>query len=125
MYYYYSSPTVIVAPPANASFPDADLEFELDNESINSLKKASSIMKLDELNFTSDGEQITCTLLDTTNTTSNKYEMVVENDVEAFDATMRMMNLNLIPSNYDVNVNHGTYIQFTNGDLSYWIGLEE
>lgn len=124
--YVYSSPTVIVAPPADKNITIVGaLNFQLPATTLEQIQKASSVMKLKELEISNDGIRV----FNKTKTSSggNQYDVKVDNLEGSLDDTkiLKIENLKLLPRDYNVAVGERG-VQFTSiaGDLSYVISVE-
>lgn len=128
--YYFSNPeiTLKAAPEKSINFPDTDIEFNLFNKSIESIKKASLIYNLPDLCISSTKEsQIVLKVCDRENDTSNVYNQFVTGESTGeFEFYMKVENLRLYAGNYSVKVSSKLITEWkhTDIDLKYYIALE-
>ena len=108
--------------------PDPVVSFDLTQDALNEINRASSVMQLPDLVVRSEGNMIVMVALDRQDDTTNSYsvelgEMSVESD---FEFVFRVDNLKLLPGDYRVDVTDKVVSQFTHSqlDLKYWIALE-
>lgn len=120
--YFYSSPSVIVAPPIDKNIKvEGELTFKLLTTTLEQLLKAAAVMKLKELEITDKGLRAF-----NKNSTGNQYDVGVE-DLEgsATPKVIKIENIKLLPRDYNVVVGERA-IKFTtiDGDLEYIIAIE-
>ena len=126
--YYYSEPRLLTVPTKDIVMPDPVVSFDLTQDALNEINRASSVMQLPDLVVRSEGNMIVMVALDRQDDTTNSYsvelgEMSVESD---FEFVFRVDNLKLLPGDYRVDVTDKVVSQFTHSqlDLKYWIALE-
>lgn len=128
--YYYADPDIIVKAPAkDIQLPTVDVEFDLKEEDLLSLLKASSIYQVPDLCVTSEDGRINVCVKDKKNETSNSYSVDVgetTNPNDEFCYCFKVENLRMIPGNYHVEISASSVALFTNKDydVKYWIALE-
>lgn len=128
--YYFSDPeiTLKTAPDKKVNFPGADIEFTILEKDLESLRKASDVYSIPDLQFksTSDGN-ISLNLCDRENETSNVYTQdTVGESTGDYELMMKMENILLLPGDYEVKVSSKLITQWKhkNLNLTYWIALE-
>ena len=126
--YYYSEPRLLTVPTKDIVMPDPVVSFNLTQDALNEINRASSVMQLPDLVVRSEGTTIVMVALDRQDDTTNSYsvelgELSVESD---FEFVFRVDNLKLLPGDYRVDVTDKVVSQFTHTqlDLKYWIALE-
>ena len=126
--YYYSEPRLLTVPTKDIVMPDPVVSFDLTQDALNEINRASSVMQLPDLVVRSEGNTIVMVALDRQDDTTNSYsvelgELSVESD---FEFVFRVDNLKLLPGDYRVDVTDKVVSQFTHTqlDLKYWIALE-
>jgi len=129
--YYFSDPEITLksAPEKNVNFPDADIQFNLDPESLVDLRRASSVYGLPDLTFkTVAGEDtVTLVLHDKENDTSNTYEQIVPGcSTDSFSLDVKIENIRVMPGQYSVKVSKHLISEWKNfnTELVYYIALE-
>lgn len=128
--YYFSDPeiTLKTAPDRKVNFPGADIEFTIQEKDLESLRKASDVYGIPDLQFrsTSDGN-ISLNLCDRENETSNVYTQdTVGESTGDYELMMKMENILLLPGDYEVKISSKLITQWKhkNLNLTYWIALE-
>lgn len=126
--YYYSEPRLLTVPTKDIVMPEPVVSFDLTQDALNEINRASSVMQLPDLVVRSEGTTIVMVALDRQDDTTNSYsvelgELSVESD---FEFVFRVDNLKLLPGDYRVDVTDKVVSQFTHTqlDLKYWIALE-
>ena len=125
--YYYADPQMVISPQKDITMPDPEITFDLDDEVLGSLLKASSVLSLPDMVLSSDGTTVSLTVKDKKNSTSNTYSRVVaQGNGSTFEMFLRMENIKVINGNYTVFVSSKGIAQFTNRDIAveYFIALE-
>lgn len=122
--YHYSAPSVIVSPPQGKNISvKPGLTFKLTASQLEKVLKAAAVMKLKELEFSSDG-------LKTYNKSSIGNQYTVEIDGIQGDLsetkTLLIENIKFLPRDYNVTVGEKAIkFQTIDGDLEYIVAVEK
>ena len=122
--YFFSDPSIIVAPPKVFNAPTTDISFTISKEVLATLMKASAVMQLPDLVIDSHGMKVT----DLKNVTSNEFTEQFVYDGSEFNIHYKIDNLKMIPGNYDVEVSTTALVshwKLQENLLDYWIALEQ
>ena len=128
--YYFSDPeiTLKTAPDRTVNFPGADIEFSINNNQLEALRKAANVYSIPDLVFTSSaGGTVTLSLCDKENQTSNVYSQEILGDnTGEYELVMKMENVNLVPGDYDVKISSKLITEWKHNylPLVYYIALE-
>lgn len=128
--YYFSNPeiTLKAAPEKQINFPSADMEFNISQDDLIALRKASDVYGIPDLKFKSDGNKtITLSLVDKENETSNLYSLEIPgNSTGEYELFMKMENIRLFPGEYSVKISKQLITEWKHStlDLTYYIALE-
>ena len=129
--YYYSDPNLLTYPKKNVNMPDSVVTINLPYGTFNELKKAASVLGLNDLSFVCDGSSVSATVMDKTNATNNTYSIEIEDATfeqgTIFNFDFKIDNLRFIPGSYKMEIAEKVVSQFTNQDgldLTYWVALE-
>ena len=128
--YYFSDPeiTLKTAPDRTVNFPGADIEFSINNNQLEALRKAANVYSIPDLVFTSSaGGTVTLSLCDKENQTSNVYSQEILGDnTGEYELVMKMENVNLVPGDYDVKISSKLITECKHNylPLVYYIALE-
>ena len=123
--YFFSDPSILVTPPETFNAPETDVNITVTKESLANVLKASAVMQLPDLVFTTNGMTVT----DLKNTTSNEFtqelEGIADPDVKFH---YKVENLKMIPGDYEVGVSTEALVSCwknSNKEVQYWIALEQ
>lgn len=129
--YFYSDVEMLTSPTKALSMPPAEVKFTLDQNTLNSLKRAASALGHSEVSITAGNGVITLSVVDSENATSNTYsiDVVGEYESEDFNFILNISNLKMMPANYEVEISSKLISQFTSTNLDkqvkYWLALEK
>ena len=126
--YFYSDPSVIVAPNKEVNMPEADVTFNLTESNLKELLKMAAILATPDLALVGEkGGDVVLKVCDKKNDTSNNFDIVVgENATADYTFYFKVENMKMISGNYDVSVSSKSISHFQNTKLpiQYWIALE-
>jgi len=129
--YFFSDPDILTKPAKAITMPSADVTITLDQETLNNVKRAASVLGHDEMSIVGSGNNISISVVDTDNSTSNVYNIDVAgtSTLESFNFIINISNLKMIPGDYKVEISKKLISQFTRVDdqidLCYWVALEK
>ena len=126
--YFYSDPSVIVAPTKEVNMPEAEVTFSLSESILEQLKKMAAILKAPDLALVGEkGGDIVLKVCDKKNDTSNNFDIVVGEGATAdYTFYFKVENMKMLPGDYDVSVSSKSISHFKHKKLpiEYWIALE-
>ena len=126
--YFYSDPSVIVAPTKDVNMPETDVTFSLSESNLAQLQKMAAILKAPDLALVGEnGGDVILKVCDKKNDTSNNFDIIVgENATADFTFYFKVENLKMMSGDYDVAVSSKSISHFKNTKLpiEYWIALE-
>ena len=126
--YFYSDPSVIVAPTKEVNMPEADVTFNLSQSNLEQLKKMAAILKSPDLALIgTKGGDIVLKVCDKKNDTSNTFDIVVGQGATAdYMFYFKVENMKMLDGDYDVSVSSKSISHFKHKKLpiEYWIALE-
>jgi len=125
--YTYTSESLIVSPPDNdISVPDPEATVSVTWQDIDSVLRATGVLQLPEVAFSSDGSTIKLSAVDSKTSTADKYEVVVAEDVSCspFNMIIKTDNLKLVPTDYEVTLSSKGMAHFKSDVVQYWIAIE-
>ena len=126
--YFYSDPSVIVAPTKEVNMPEADVTFSLSESNLSELKKMAAILKTPDLALVGEkGGNTILKVCDKKNDTSNNFDIIVgENATADYTFYFKVENMKMLSGDYDVSVSSKSISHFKNTKLpiEYWIALE-
>ena len=127
--YYFSDPEITLksAPEKNVNFPGSDIQFNLTEQDLLALQKASAVYSLPDLSFESKDDKVRLVLKDKENDTSNTYKQSISGSCTGdYSLDVKIENIRLLPGDYSVKVSKGLISEWnsSNLDLTYYIALE-
>jgi len=123
--YHYADASIIMAPPEkDIQIPSVDAEFKLQNSDLTNAMKAMSILALPEIAVVGDGSKITLQAVDSRNSSSNVYKIVVGDTDKTFRAIFKSENLKMIPDTYDVVLSSRGISKFSGVEATYFVAIE-
>jgi len=131
--YTFSDPRKIVYPKKRPLIDKTDISFVIDVDTLASIQKAASVMRLGEMVLTpGDPGKINIVVTNIKNTSANKFSLVLDcerdNDVD-FYLIINMDTLKMFPSRYQVSFVGNSLVSFEAMDddnsynVDYYIGL--
>lgn len=125
--YTYASPSMIISPPdKDIQLPDPELSVSLNWKSIDSVIKAAGVLSLGEIAFIAKDNKVTMSAIDSKNPTADSFDVVIKDDYDGAPFTMiiRVDNLKLMPTDYDVQLSSKGMAHFKSSKVQYWIAVE-
>jgi len=126
--YWYCAPEMLTTPQKDITMPECELTFQLDEDTLNKIKKASSVLGHGQVSI-SVRDSVPClTILDEEDKTSNSFSIAVDGDYQDddFNFVWSIENWKMVPGNYEVTVSSKMISQFVNKetDIKYWVALK-
>ena len=125
--YRYADPSVITAPPdKELKLPSEDVCVVLTEEQIDCAKKAAAVLQIPDVSLIGDGESIFLTVRDKKNSGSNSYHINVGEASGVFQFNLKVENLKMVSSDYDVVISAKGMAKFTSHsrNLVYYVAIE-
>lgn len=126
--YVFSDKDMLDVPDKQIKMPPTVVDFQLTEENIKALIKASSVLSLTDIEIKGDGEKITVSTVNTQNPSSNTFAIEVGDTDISFTAYLKIENLKLIAAGiYDVGISDKKIAQFKHhtGNYTMYIALEK
>ena len=128
--YFFSPEETLTTPKKDVVFPEADVSFTLESNTLNRLRSAASTLGHSEVSITPGDGVLTLSVLDEGNATSNTYSIDVPYTTKPdqdFKFVVKISNLKILPGNYEVNISSKMISEFKNTDTNvrYYIALEK
>lgn len=128
--YFLSDIEMLTSPTKPISMPDPEVQFDLDQDTFNRIKRAASALGHDQLSITNGEGVIKLTVINIDNPTSNTYSIDVPGrSTGDYNFILNIKNLQMIPGNYSVAISSKLISQFTltsaESDMKYWVALEK
>ena len=125
--YRYADPSVITAPPnKELKLPSEDVCVVLTEEQIDRAKKSAAVLQIPDVSIIGDGEKIYLTVRDKKNSGSNSYSIDVGVTDKVFQFNLKVENLKMVASDYDVIISSKGMAKFTSHSRSlvYYVAIE-
>ena len=125
--YFFSDPSVIIAPPEKEmTLPSEDVTFTLNEDQLTKIMKSASILGLPDLSVVSAEGVVKLVVSDRKNDTSNEFAIVVGQNDNEFSFNFKVENIKLVSGGYQVAISSKNLAKFYNPDykLTYFIALE-
>lgn len=124
--YYYCDPSLITT--SDKQLPDlaTDVEFQLSEDVLNSLLKASKVYQLNDVSLVGDGTEMMLVVSDREDVTSHSFSVTVGKTSRKFTVNFKVENLKIVPDTYNVKItfpNISTFVSSSH-NLTYLIALE-
>ena len=125
--YFFSDPSVIIAPPEKEmSLPSEEVTFTLNEDQLSKIMKCASILGLPDLSVVAAEGVVRLVVSDRKNDTSNEFAIVVGQNDNEFSFNFKVENIKLVSGGYQVAISSKNLAKFYNPDykLTYFIALE-
>jgi|LUMS01.1.fsa_nt_gb hypothetical protein len=126
--YTYADPNILTKPTKDIAYPEPDVTFTLTESELNDIRKASSSLGNNTLQFIgNDKGTLTVRVTDNTGSSKNAFwfdkEDVKTNSTFNFDFLIN--NLKVVPSDYEVSLSSKLISRWVGNDITYFIALEK
>ena len=125
--YTYTSESLIVSPPEkDIVVPDPEVSVDITWQAIDGVLRAAGVLQLPEIAFIGDGSSVTLSAVDSKTSTADNYNTVVADDLdtEPFDMIIKVDNLKLLPTDYNVTLSSKGMAHFKSEKVQYWAAIE-
>lgn len=128
--YTFCDPSNIRVPPASNSINMGEpvVDFELTDEQLVGILKATSILRSTEIAIIGDGDEILIQGINSANPSDNSYSVVVGKTDSEFKVIVKVENIKLMNDNYNVSIHKtgkgATIVKFYNDVISYYNAAE-
>jgi hypothetical protein len=128
--YFFSAEEALTSPSKDLNMPEANVQFELTNDTLNKLKRAASTLGHDQVSITGKDGVLSLSVIDPSNSTSNAFSIDVDGEFDKdarFNFIINISNLKILPGDYEVKLSSKYITQFKNKEVNvtYWIALEK
>jgi hypothetical protein len=127
--YFFTDTDHLTTPTKDIVMPEAEVMFNIGNETLNKIKRAASSLGHSELSVKANNGSISLTVFDSENPTSNTFSVDVDGRyaTDKFNFIVSIANLKVLPGDYQVDISSKLISHFTNktSGVEYWIALEK
>jgi len=124
--YTYADPSMIVTPPEkDINFPAADIEFNISQEELQKVVRATGVLQLPDIAVIGDGSSVKVTATNSKNPTTDVFSIKVDDTDKTFNMIFKADNIiKLISANYNVKVSSKGLALFTADSVRYYVATE-
>lgn len=123
--YTFTEPSLIVSPPEKEiKFPEAEVNFRLEEAHLKELRKAQSVLSLPEYAIIGDGKKVYAQAIDSKNPTSDIFSIEVGETNDNFKMIILADNLKIVDGDYNVSISSKGLSKF-DGSIKYYIAVEQ
>lgn len=124
--YYSAGESIVKAAPPSIKFPEPEIEFELSQSTLDSIRKIASTLKTSDVSIVGIDGQLKIIVTDKKNPTGNAFETLIGETDKTFQANMKIENMKFVPGTYNVYLSKMKISKFVNKDLdlNYFVAVE-
>jgi hypothetical protein len=124
--YREAEESALKTPSKLVTFPDAEINFSLTADDIESIVRSAGILKVSDVSFIGKDGSLTALVVDKKNPLTNKFEIELGKTETSFQANMKVDNFKMIPNDYQVSIAKMKICRFSNssGNLKYYVAVE-
>lgn len=125
--YFYTDPSIIVAPPNKEIKIDSHYEFELPASEIQTITRAASVTNATTISVVADGKNATLIVGDPLTPSSNSYRKVLSDTELEFDCRLSIDNFKVLGGeSYSCFLSQKKFMSLKakSRELQYWLSLD-
>jgi hypothetical protein len=124
--YTYADASMIVTPPEkDITFPDPDIEFNVTQEELQKVVRATGVLQLPDIEVVGDGHEVRLCATNSKNPTTDTFTLDVGTTDKNFNMVFKADNIiKLLSTNYNVKVSSKGLALFTSDSVSYYVATE-
>lgn len=127
--YFYSEPTLLTVPPSKQfKMPNVVASFVIDEQDLNEILKASSILQVKDLTIIGEDGVLKIVVDDLKNNTSNSFSVTIDENYSGPDyrGNIDVSDVKFLPGSYKVELTGGIASKFTHQsqDLFYLVSTK-
>lgn len=127
--YFYAQKSVLTIPTRDIKMPEVLFSFTLEEQDLNEIMKASSILQVSDLSIIAEDGKILIKVDDSTNNTSDSIELVIDEDYSGpdFRGMIKVSDLKFVPGDYKVDMTNTIIARFTHtsNNLVYYTAINK
>ena len=127
--YFYSDIEMLTTPTKSVTMPEADVTFNLDEDTFNKIKRAAGALDHNELVVSpGGGDSVTLTVTSgEKGATANNFSIDVPgtSTLNKYSFVFNIPNLKMMAGNYEVSISTKLISSFKQANVEYWIALEK
>jgi len=124
--YTYADPSMIVTPPEkDINFPEPDIEFNITQEELQKVVRATGVLQLPDIAVIGDGSTLKMSSTNSKNPTTDVFNIKVGETDKKFNMIFKAENIiKLISANYNVKISAKGLALFTADTIRYYVATE-
>jgi len=117
---------MVTPPERDIPVPDPEATLNISWDDLESVVRAAGVLGLPEIAFNAEGDTISLAAVDSKNPTADNYSITVAEggDYGNFRMIIKVDNLKLMPTNYEVALSSKGMAHFKSDKVQYWIAIE-
>lgn len=127
--YYYAEESLLTVPTRDVKMPEVLFSFELEEQDLNEVLKASSILQVSDFKIVAGEGKIVLTVDDSNNNTLDSFALVLEEDYSGpdYEGMIKVSEIKMLMGTYKVDITDTVISRFTNTscDLVYYIAINK
>lgn len=125
--YFYAEKALLTVPTKEVKMPPVSFAFEIDEQDLNEILKASSILQVGDLRIVAADGKIRIVVEDSENDTSDNFDIVVDENYSGqdFDGSFKVSDIKILSGSYKVELTDTIICKFTHSttNLVYYIAI--
>ena len=125
--YYYSEASLLTYPKKEIKMPNILFSFDLDEQDLNELQKAASILQVSDVNIVAKNGIIKITVADNKNNTPNSFDIIINENYDGpdYSGSFNVSEIKFLPGSYKVDITNTIISKFTHQtqNLCYYIAI--
>ena len=124
--YTYADPSMIVTPPEkDINFPEPDIEFNITQEELQKVVRATGVLQLPDIAVIGDGSTLKMSSTNSKNPTTDVFNIKVGETTKTFNMIFKAENIiKLLSANYSVKISSRGLALFTADTIRYYVATE-
>ena len=124
--YTYADPSMIVTPPEkDINFPEPDIEFNITQEELQKVVRATGVLQLPDIAVIGDGSTLKMSSTNSKNPTTDVFNIKVGETTKTFNMIFKAENIiKLLSANYNVKISSKGLALFTADTIRYYVATE-
>ena len=128
--YFFSDTEMLTSPGKDIVMPEAEVNFVIDNDTLNRVKKAAAVLGHTEISISPSGGSINLAVVDSKDATSNAFSIDVEGSYTEgvdFNFIVNVNNIKVINEDFAVSISSKLISRWKSQQsaIEYYIALEK
>lgn len=128
--YFYSDVDMLTSPGKDIVMPEAEVNFVIDTDTLNRIKKAAAVLGHNEVSISSSNGAVTLSVIDSKDSTSNAFSIDVEGDYPDgvdFNFVLNVNNIKVVNEDFAVSISSKLISRWKSQQsaIEYFIALEK